>query len=952
MTRTRAAHPRSTTTTALLALLVAALIAPLLIAAPVGAAATPAPAPAATTPFDDVAPGAFYHDAVAWLADADITTGTGPATFSPGDAVTRGQMATFLLRYAQVTDIDADHGFGDVPAGAFYDDAVSFLVEREITTGTSPSTYSPNDAVTRAQMATFLWRFSFEPTPAGASGFTDVPTGAFYTTAVAWLAESGITTGTSPTTYSPDDVVTRGQMATFLWRLAGEPVPGELGSNRVDLEQTTVLDESDLGAATEIDVEGESTLDLSAVAAEDLPGPGEVVVMGITDETPEGFIGMVEEVDGSQVTTSPATLQDAIPEADFASTFDFDELAPEPSGAGGSLAPAAVRDRFKGVEAACTSGATLRADIDFGLDAGIDVEASWDPLGDGVEAYVGFHATATATVELIAEGAVECEAVASVDGPKLKAITFWLGPVPVVLVPEISFEAVLAGSFEASASATAGYEQTVGAGLRFQNGRWSTEYTNDRTLTPPSIDFETQLTASLDLRARLDLKVYGAAGPYLTVGPFLEFTGQNAIPWWTLDAGVRASIGASIDVFFFKDEIEFAEIELARFRLADSGQSAPPGGIQWLPGAALFTADASGANGCGIGAAGSAWCWGDDFSGQLGRGSSSTPGDIAAPVANINTDLFSPDDDALKVVAGGLTSCALIADGTVSCWGDNTWGSLGNGTTQSSDTAVPVPGITDAIDIATRNGTTCAILADHTLQCWGRNGNGQVGDGTTTDQLSPVTVPGLDIVVDVTVGGNFTCALRATGDIWCWGHGYYGELGNGETGVDAAMTTTPVPVSVIDDAVEIDAGSGHTCARRSDDHVWCWGSGGSYQLGNVSTSSSAVPVAVQNLGPVVEVTAGGQHSCALRADGTAKCWGGDHSGQIGNGLDGHINLDQPWPVTVERLDNIVSIDAGQAHTCAATANAKVYCWGDNEYGQIGDGDAPRDLDAPLEPVQD
>ena len=225
MTRTRAAHPRSTTTTALLALLVAALIAPLLIAAPVGATdSSPAPAPAATTPFDDVAPGAFYHDAVAWLAEADITTGTGPATFSPEDAVTRGQMATFLLRYAQVTDIDGDHGFGDVPVGAYYDDAVSFLVERKITTGTSPSTYSPDDAVTRAQMATFLWRLEGSPPGAPAAGFTDVPAGQYYSDAVDWLLHRGVTTGTGPNRFSPDDVVTRAQMATFLWRLAGQPV--------------------------------------------------------------------------------------------------------------------------------------------------------------------------------------------------------------------------------------------------------------------------------------------------------------------------------------------------------------------------------------------------------------------------------------------------------------------------------------------------------------------------------------------------------------------------------------------------------------------------------------------------------------------------------------------------------------------------------------------------------
>jgi rRNA maturation protein Nop10 len=93
-----------------------------------------------------------------------------------------------------------------------------------ITTGTTPTTFSPDDPVSRGQMATFLWRYSDEPEPASLdTDFTDVPGGRFYSKAVAWLVEQQITTGTTPTTFSPDDPVTRGQMATFLWRLAGEP---------------------------------------------------------------------------------------------------------------------------------------------------------------------------------------------------------------------------------------------------------------------------------------------------------------------------------------------------------------------------------------------------------------------------------------------------------------------------------------------------------------------------------------------------------------------------------------------------------------------------------------------------------------------------------------------------------------------------------------------------------
>ena len=177
-----------------------------------------------TTEFFDVTLGQFYADPVTWLACERITTGTSATMFSPDATVTRGQMAAFLWRYAGEPDPDSlDTPFTDVPPGQFYSVAVAWLVEQEITTGTSPITFSPSDPVTRGQMAAFLWRYAGEPDPDSLdTPFTDVPPGQFYSVAVAWLVEQEITTGTSPITFSPDDPVTRGQMAAFLWRLAGE----------------------------------------------------------------------------------------------------------------------------------------------------------------------------------------------------------------------------------------------------------------------------------------------------------------------------------------------------------------------------------------------------------------------------------------------------------------------------------------------------------------------------------------------------------------------------------------------------------------------------------------------------------------------------------------------------------------------------------------------------------
>ena len=172
--------------------------------------------------FLDVVSNSYYAPAVDWLAASGITTGTSPTTFSPSDPVTRGQMAAFLHRYKGSPTGAPESGFNDVARGRYYTLPIDWLKDQGITTGTSPSTFSPDDVVTRAQMATFLWRMEGELS-APQSGFSDVRRDRYYAAAVDWLFDRGITVGTTPSTFSPDDVVTRAQMATFLWRLAGSP---------------------------------------------------------------------------------------------------------------------------------------------------------------------------------------------------------------------------------------------------------------------------------------------------------------------------------------------------------------------------------------------------------------------------------------------------------------------------------------------------------------------------------------------------------------------------------------------------------------------------------------------------------------------------------------------------------------------------------------------------------
>lgn len=171
-------------------------------------------------PFTDVGSGMYYTAPVLWAVENRVTAGTSATTFGPNDGCTRAQVVTFLWRAAgQPEPTGSRNPFTDVSASAYYYKAVLWAVENGITAGTSATTFSPDDTCTRAQIVTFLWRYEGMPTPASAgNSFVDVPTGAYYEKAVLWAAQSNVTAGTSATTFSPDSTCTRAQVVTFLYR--------------------------------------------------------------------------------------------------------------------------------------------------------------------------------------------------------------------------------------------------------------------------------------------------------------------------------------------------------------------------------------------------------------------------------------------------------------------------------------------------------------------------------------------------------------------------------------------------------------------------------------------------------------------------------------------------------------------------------------------------------------
>ena len=157
--------------------------------------------------FSDVPAGSYFETAVAWLVEAGVTSGTAPGVFSPSGKVTRGQMAVFLWRSAGSPAFGGANEFTDVPVGSYFETAVGWLADQGVTSGTAPGVFSPSGKVTRGQMAVFLWRSAGSPAFGGANEFTDVPVGSYFETAVGWLADQGVTSGTAPGVFSPSGKV-------------------------------------------------------------------------------------------------------------------------------------------------------------------------------------------------------------------------------------------------------------------------------------------------------------------------------------------------------------------------------------------------------------------------------------------------------------------------------------------------------------------------------------------------------------------------------------------------------------------------------------------------------------------------------------------------------------------------------------------------------------------------
>jgi len=293
-------------------------------------------------------------------------------------------------------------------------------------------------------------------------------------------------------------------------------------------------------------------------------------------------------------------------------------------------------------------------------------------------------------------------------------------------------------------------------------------------------------------------------------------------------------------------------------------------------------------------------------------------------------------------------ACGIRTDGTLWCWGVNTSGQLGDNLAESvAPSPVQVSAPDTWLDVDVGRTHSCATRTDRTLWCWGENGLGQIGDTTQTDRFVPTRVGSEADWSDVAVGPDFTCGLRS-GTLWCWGSNHYGELGNGTTGgwsgIPAQVGTDTNWSAVF--ASQLMSGSlfsGHACALKTNGTLWCWGYNEGGQLGRgyqnlypcepTFHGCSDEPGQVGTATDWVSASLGAWHTCAIRQAGTLWCWGWDDYGELGQGSRGlHAS-----PVRVGTDAGWSSVAASQGYTCALRNDGTRWCWGLNDRNQLGDG---------------
>jgi len=319
-----------------------------------------------------------------------------------------------------------------------------------------------------------------------------------------------------------------------------------------------------------------------------------------------------------------------------------------------------------------------------------------------------------------------------------------------------------------------------------------------------------------------------------------------------------------------------------------------------------------------------------------------------------------------SIEAGAYTTCGLTPGGAGYCWGDNTYAELGSGTWAQSAVPQAVAGGLTFAAITVGGVQTCGLTSNGTPHCWGDDVYGELGAGTSvpevcggqTDPCSPrpIAVAGGHAFSSISAGWGPTCALTAGGAAYCWGDNSYGQLGIGTgSGPEncrlGPCSRTPVAVQGGPPFVLVSAGAFHVCALTAAGAAYCWGDNIAGELGTGSATglvtcagNPCIPTPTPVAGGLTFTTlrVGFAHTCGRTTDGTWYCWGSNNYGQLGNGTTGPELCQGAYPcstlpVAVAVGTDFSSVTPGYRHSCGITSGGAASCWGANSSGQLGDG---------------
>lgn len=355
---------------------------------------------------------------------------------------------------------------------------------------------------------------------------------------------------------------------------------------------------------------------------------------------------------------------------------------------------------------------------------------------------------------------------------------------------------------------------------------------------------------------------------------------------------------------------------------------------------------------CIVGQNGQPYCWGSAGSKQLGD---NTTVDKSRPTAVLQGAM--PSLQVKKIVPSWVSTCALTISNSVYCWGQNSNSETGDNTTvvtRGLPVATYASGVLNGlpvVDITAGSSHFCAIASDSKAYCWGSNSSGQIGNNSTTRAGVPAAVnmsgvlSGLT-VKSITAGETHTCIVASDDNAYCWGANDMGQLGDGtnnNSSVPVAVNRSGVLSGLSIKKIASGVSSYHTCVIASNDKVYCWGkNNAASNLGDGSTTNKNSPVAVNSSGSlnglaIKNIGTGSAHSCAIASDDKVYCWGHNAMGQIGDNTT--TNRLAPTPVYTSGVlggKQLISVSLSYRHTCAVSSDSKQYCWGMNSNGQLGD----------------